>query len=158
MFDPSHPLNNFAGKKKFVLQYIGITAVVNLIWEVLQLPLYTLWSDSTPSAIAFAVVHCTVGDALIAALSLSAALILVGSKEWPGERFLSGALLAITFGVTYTVFSEWNNTVVKRAWTYSSLMPVIWGIGISPLAQWFIVPGFAFWYLRPNLKFEGANL
>jgi hypothetical protein len=158
MFDQSHPPHNFLVRKKFVLQYIATTAVLNLIWEVLQLPLYTLWSDSTPSAIAFAVVHCTVGDALIAALSLSAALILVGSKEWPGERFLSGALLAITFGVTYTVFSEWNNTVVKRAWTYSSLMPTILGIGLSPLAQWFIIPGFAFGYLRPNLKSEDANL
>jgi uncharacterized membrane protein YciS (DUF1049 family) len=95
---------------------------------------------------------------LIAALSLTAALILVGAKKWPRERFLPVALLAVTIGVSYTVFSEWNNTVVTRAWSYSSLMPTIWSIGLSPLAQWFIVPGFAFWYLKPNLKSEGANL
>jgi uncharacterized membrane protein YciS (DUF1049 family) len=158
MFDPSLPPHNFAGRKKFVLQYIVITALVNLIWEVLQLPLYTLWNEGTPSAIGFAVVHCTVGDLFIAALSLTASVILVGSKKWPAERFLPVALLAVTIGVSYTVFSEWNNTLVTRAWTYSSLMPTILGIGLSPLAQWFIVPGFAFWYLRPNLKSEGASL
>lgn len=158
MLDQSHLLHNASERKKFFLQYIAITASVNLVWEVLQLPLYTLWNEGTPSAIGFAVVHCTVGDVLIAAFSVTTAVILVGSKKWPRERFLPVELLAVTFGVSYTVFSEWNNTVVTRAWSYSDLMPTIWGIGLSPLAQWFIVPGFAFWYLKPNFKSEGVNL
>ena len=158
MFDQSYLLHNAPGRKKFFLQYIAITALVNLVWEVVQLPLYTLWNEGTPSAIVFAVVHCTLGDLLIAALSITVEMILVGSKKWPRERYLPAALLAVTFGVSYTVFSEWNNTVVTRAWSYSSLMPTIWGIGLSPLAQWLIVPGFVFWYLKPNLKSEGVNL
>jgi uncharacterized membrane protein YciS (DUF1049 family) len=158
MLDQSYLLHNASERKKFFLQYIAITASVNLVWEVLQLPLYTLWNEGTPSAIGFAVVHCTMGDVLIAALSLTAALILVGYKQWPRERFLPVALLAVTIGVSYTVFSEWNNTVVTRAWAYSSLMPTIFGVGLSPLAQWFIVPGFAFWYLKAHLKSGGANL
>lgn len=157
MLDQSHPLQNSPGQKRFFLEYIAITALMNFIWEVLQLPLYTLWNESTPSAIEYAVVHCTLGDVLIAALSLTAAIILVGSKKWPGERFLSVAILTVVFGAIYTVFSEWNNTVVTRAWTYSNLMPTVWGIGLSPLVQWFIVPSLAFWYLKPNLNSEGAN-
>ena len=35
-------------------------------WEVLQLPLYTLGRDGTAWEIAFAILHCTAGDALIA--------------------------------------------------------------------------------------------
>ncbi len=128
-----------------------------MVWEVLQLPLYTLWDEGAPSAIGFAVVHCTLGDLLIAALSLTVAMILIGSKKWPSERFLSVTLLAIALGVSYTVFSEWNNTVVTRAWSYSSMMPTIWGIGLSPLAQWLIVPSFIFWYLKPNLESEGMK-
>jgi hypothetical protein len=44
---------------------------LNLVWEVAQLPLYTLWVEATPGEIAFAILHCTGGDAMIAAASLS---------------------------------------------------------------------------------------
>ena len=157
MSDQSHSHHTSFGRRKFLLRYIAVTAAMNLIWEVLQLPFYTLWSESTPSAMGYAVVHCTAGDVLIAALSLTAAVIFAGSKKWPRERFLSVALLAIAFGVSYTVFSEWNNTVVTRAWSYSSLMPTILGVGLSPLAQWLILPSFIFLLLKPNLKSRGTN-
>jgi hypothetical protein len=157
MFDRLHPLHSSSGRRRFLLQYIAISAAVNLIWELLQLPLYTLWNEGTPSAIGFAVVHCTVGDVLIAALSLTAALILVGSKKLPQERFLSVALFAVAFGVSYTVFSEWNNTFVTSAWSYSSMMPTFWGIGLSPLAQWLIVPSLVFWYLKPNSESHAVS-
>lgn len=151
MFNQSKLQYIFFTRRKLFLQYISITASLNLVWETLQLPLYTLWRESTPSAIAFAVLHCTIGDMIIATLSLATALILVGTPKWPLELFRPVALLAITLGVSYTVFSEWNNTVVKSAWSYSSLMPTLWGIGLSPLGQWFIIPAFVFWYLRPDL-------
>ena len=46
--------------------YFGLILVGNLIWETLQLPLYTIWTAGTPSERAFAVLHCTLGDLLIA--------------------------------------------------------------------------------------------
>ncbi|MSQ72711.1 MAG: hypothetical protein EXR27_15690 [Betaproteobacteria bacterium] len=47
----------------------------------------------------------------------------------------------------YTVFSEWLNTSVLGAWTYSSLMPVIplLGTGLSPFMQWLLVLPVALW-------------
>ena len=135
-----------------------MTTGLNLVWETLQLPLYTLWNEGTPLDIGYAVLHCTAGDVLIAALSLAAALILVGAKRWPYKRFMAVALMTGIFGITYTVFSEWNNTVVTRSWFYSSLMPTVWGIGLSPLAQWVAVPGLVFWYLKPHLKPRHSNM
>jgi hypothetical protein len=150
MFDQSQLLHISLTRSKLILQFFALTTALNLGWEILQLPLYTLWGESTFSAIGFAVVHCTVGDVLIASLSLTVALILVGSRNWPRVGYLTVAIVAGTLGIAYTVFSEWNNTVVTRAWSYSSLMPTVWGIGLSPLAQWFIVPGFVFWCFKPN--------
>lgn len=157
MFEQSHLLHISLTRRKLIFHFLALTSALNLGWEILQLPLYTLWSESTLSAIAFAVVHCTVGDVLIAGLSLTAALILVGSKQWPNARFLSVALLTVTFGVSYTVFSEWNNTVVTRNWTYSALMPTLWGVGLSPIAQWIVIPSLVFRYLKLDLKSEGMN-
>ena len=157
MFDQSQLLHISLTRSKLILHFLALTTALNLGWEILQLPLYTVWSESTLSAIAFAVVHCTVGDVLITALSLTAALILVGSRQWPQVGFFPVALVTCALGVAYTVFSEWNNTVVTQAWAYSSLMPTIWGIGIAPIGQWLTIPAFAFWHLQPHTKTVAFN-
>jgi len=51
--------------------------------------------------------------------------------------------------VSYTGFSEWMNTVALRSWEYSELMPRVplggFELGLSPLAQWLLIPPLAFW-------------
>ena len=127
--------------------YLGITALAHLAWETLQLPLYSIWSTGTSREVVFAVAHCTVGDLMISALSLIAALLFFGRESWPGERFSPVALATLFFGIGYTIYSEWSNTVVLKTWAYSELMPrlPLLGTGLSPLMQWLIVPilGFA---------------
>lgn len=88
---------------------------------------------------------------MITTISRVAAVLLAGKKEWPDRRYRAVALTTIFFGLTYTIYSEWNNTVVTRSWAYAAAMPQIWGIGLSPLAQWIVIPGFVFWRLyRPK--------
>lgn len=132
--------------------YLAIIVVGNLLWESLQLPLYTIWSTGTVREQAFAVVHCTGGDVLIALSALTLALITVGDESWPHGRFLQVAGLTLILGLAYTVFSEWLNVVVRAAWAYSDWMPIIsiagLKIGLSPLLQWIVVPGAAFAVMR----------
>ena len=137
--------------------YLAFTMGLHVIWEVAQLPLYTIWNTASPQGIAFAVFHCTVGDMMIATLSLILALVCFGSPTWPRARFIPvmGATLAI--GIGYTIYSEYLNTVVRKAWAYSELMPTLpsLGTGLSPLLQWVVVPviGFAVmrrWVRRPQ--------
>ena len=45
--------------------YLIIAATGNLVWEALQVPLYTIWWTGTRREIFVAVTHCTGGDALI---------------------------------------------------------------------------------------------
>lgn len=157
MLTPGLLLRHLHGQHRFFVAYLALTGLLNLLWETLQLPLYTLWQDGIPSTIAFAVMHCTLGDILIAFFALLAALILAGSSDWPHKRYWKIALIAGILGITYTAFSEWNNTVVTRSWEYSSLMPTIWGIGLSPLAQWGVIPGIIFWYLQRAIDTGSAR-
>jgi hypothetical protein len=55
---------------------------LNLGWELLQLPLYTVWWTEPWSRIVFALLHCTAGDLMLGSLALCAALLLVG-QGWP---------------------------------------------------------------------------
>ena len=127
--------------------YLGVSLVAHLGWEIPQLPLYTLWSTGTLRQQAFAVVHCTLGDAMIAGLSLLLALALFARATWPRVSVARVYWASFAFGVGYTIYSEWLNINVRGNWAYSDLMPVVpvIGTGLAPLLQWFVVPTLALW-------------
>ena len=135
-----------------IAAYLGVSAIAHLVWETVQLPLYTIWLESRSQDIAFAVVHCTVGDIMIAGLSLLAALVVLGARTWPAERFVAVVAVTILIGIAATIFGEWLNTSVRKSWTYSVLMPVVpWiGTGLSPLLQWIVVPVLGFAAVKRN--------
>jgi hypothetical protein len=119
-----------------------VTAVLDLLWETAQLPLYTIWRKGTLQGKAFAVLHCVAGDLVIALLALIGALVIAGDPVWPARGAGRIAAFTVSGGLAYTVFSEWLNVGVRRSWAYSDLMPVLprFGTGLSPALQWVIVP------------------
>jgi hypothetical protein len=125
--------------------YLALSAGLHLVWEIVQLPLYTLWRTGTPGEIAFAVAHCTAGDVMIASLALLAALALLGSADWPAAGLARVLAAAVAVGIAYTIYSEWVNTRVRGSWAYAEWMPVLpmLGTGLSPLLQWVVVPPLA---------------
>ena len=131
-------------------RYIALIALANLLWEVAHLPLYTVWQKGSVAELAFAVLHCTGGDVLIATSALLGSLLLLGNSRWPDERYLAVAAFALVVGLGYTAFSEWLNTSIRRSWAYTDLMPTLPAIriGLSPLAQWIAIPLAAFWLAR----------
>lgn len=131
-------------------RFLVFIAGANLVWEFAHLPLYTLWYEGTPGEIVFAAVHCTGGDILIASASLLLALLLAARPSWPDETYRRVAALTSALALSYTAFSEWLNTEIRGSWAYSDLMPVVPVIdaGLSPVAQWIVVPLAAFWWAR----------
>ncbi|PWS34366.1 hypothetical protein DFH01_25440 [Falsiroseomonas bella] len=122
--------------------YLAVLVALMLAWEVAQLPLYTLWRERTAGEIAWAVIHCTAGDAIIGMSSLGAALLLAGAPEWPRARFGPVLLLTLGIGLAVTVYLEWLNVEVKRAWAYAEAMPRLppFGTGLTPFLQWVLLP------------------
>lgn len=130
-------------------RYVVFILMANLFWEFAHMKFYTLWREGTISEIVLAAVHCTGGDALIATASLVLVLLVFG-KNWPlsVSKYWAVAILVIFVGVSYTIFSEWFNIVVRQSWEYSDLMPVIpvLNVGLTPLLQWIMIPAAGFWY------------
>lgn len=130
------------GRRSFLstmLSYASVTLLLSLVWEAAQQPLYTSWSTAPRGDLVFAVIHCTAGDVIIATVSFALATLLYGRNDRPIIRF-QVVLATIGLGLAYTMFSEWLNVYVRRAWAYSEWMPVLLGVGLSPLLQWLIVP------------------
>ena len=128
-----------------VRRYLFASACGHLGWEIAQMPLYALWRTGTTREITVAVLHCTLGDLSIALVTLSIAIAIVGSLEWPNQRSPAVMATVVIVSAGYTIYSEYVNTVLRQSWAYGPFMPTLpWlGTGLSPLAQWIIVPSIA---------------
>lgn len=125
-----------------------LSLALHLVWEIAQLPFYTLWAEGEPAEIAWAVVHCTVGDGLIALGAYGAASAVTRTVMWPWRNPLRGLIALWAAGLAWTIFSEWRHVQLLGSWAYADAMPTLAGIGLTPLAQWIVVPALALWCLR----------
>ncbi|HYT48316.1 MAG TPA: hypothetical protein VEL04_07840 [Burkholderiales bacterium] len=141
-----------AARSLILRGYLPWLAALSLAWEILQLPLYTIWSEAAAGYIAFALAHCTAGDVLTGLGSLALALLATRAGGMETWNWQAVAFLLAVFGVAYTGFSEWTNTVLRPAWAYSQLMPTLRvagvELGLSPLLQWLAVPPLALYLAR----------
>ena len=137
-------------------RYLPWMLVLNLAWEAAHVRLYTLWQEAEAAYIVFSVVHCTLGDVVIGIAALMVALTLARAAsiaQWPWARV---AAITSVAGVAYTIFSEWMNIALLRSWTYSRAMPTLdiagFEIGLTPLAQWLVLPPLALYLGRAGLS------
>jgi hypothetical protein len=137
-----------AGRPNWLIairRYLVAMTLGNLVWETAQMPLYTLWQTGTPVSITAAVFHCMLGDVAIGTIALVLALALLGAPGWPDEKFRSVLTAVVLGGLSYTIYSEYTNTVLRASWAYTAWMPTVpvLGTGIAPLAQWMVIPVIA---------------
>ena len=127
-----------------VLVRVGLWSLLafgsNLVWEIAQVRLYTLWADEKGPTIAWALFHCSVGDVMIASAMYAVAGIALRSANWPTSHPWTGGAIVVIGAMAYTAWSEWYNVYRAGNWGYASSMPLIYGIGLSPLLQWIILP------------------
>ena len=118
---------------------ILITFALHFAWEMAHHNLYLLMR-SMPFWRATAVcARATAGDLVITTIAFSAAA-MSGGRHWPLlRRRLSPALLFVTVGILLTVGLEIYAVSTGR-WAYGEWMPQIFGIGLSPLLQWIVIP------------------
>lgn len=120
------------------------TLFLHYAWEVLQGPLYR---DYAGKALAEHALPCLVsafGDMLIAAVAYTFAASLTHRWRWPFEqRRTLPATLCLAAGLTVTVLLEFWAVSAGR-WSYAPEMPLILGVGLSPLLQWTVIPTLTF--------------
>jgi hypothetical protein len=129
--------------KKFLSplwQWAVLALGLHLLWEIGQLPFYTLREEANAWRIALYVGHCVLNDVMIATLAYLAVALAWWQVDWPRQRPWTGGMMLIAIGLGYTVFSEWYNVYRAGSWAYAETMPRILGIGLTPLLQWLVVP------------------
>ena len=114
--------------------------VLNLGWEISHIGLYTIWKEADGLRIAWSLFHCTVGDAAIALALFAVTAIALQRRDWPLSRPWTGGVIVVIGAITFTTWSEWYNVYRAGAWGYATSMPLIFGIGLTPLLQWLILP------------------
>ena len=118
----------------------ALAFVLNLAWEIAQVWLYTIWAEADSMIVAWALLHCSIGDVLIALATFALAGMMLRRADWPASRPWAGGAIVVTGALAYTAWSEWYNVYRAGSWGYTASMPLIFGIGLSPLLQWLILP------------------
>ena len=132
------------------LQLLMFSLPLELLWEIAQFPLYTVWQEGEWSYILYGLVHCTLGDLLILLLAYWLVSLLNRNRHWYIADALLNGFLLVVFGLGYTVYSEIVNVSIKGNWAYTELMPIIPGIEIGgmPFLQWLLIPPLVLWLMR----------
>ncbi len=141
--------NRFANRLGLVARYVGVALPMFAAWEVAQLPLYAIWSEQGSHASLLAALHCTAGDAAYALLTFGCALI-AGAYAPALRSGVAIATITLLLGLALTTAVEVASTRWLGRWSCGPLMPVdpIFGVGLSPLAQWTVVPVAALFLVR----------
>lgn len=118
----------------------ALAFVLNLVWEIGHVRLYTIWTQADGLRIAGSLLHCSLGDVLIALSMFALAGIVLRRADWPASRPWTGGAIVVIGAMAFTAWSEWYNVYRAGSWGYAESMPTIFGIGLTPLLQWLILP------------------
>ncbi len=124
---------------RWLTAWMVLAFALHLVWEIAHLPLYTLASDGERVRVALYVLHCTLGDVLIATATFLVPALVWRRLDWYRTQPLAGSAVMIALALAYTAASEWFNVYYRAAWSYALSMPTIGGVGVTPLLQWIVV-------------------
>ncbi|MCO6414004.1 MAG: hypothetical protein J5I92_14780 [Thiogranum sp.] len=132
------------------VRLVVLALPLNLLWEIAQFPLYTVWHQNDWSYILYGLAHCTLGDLLILLILYELIALIQRDRHWYVHNVLpSGALFTIA-GIAYTIYSEISNVRIKGTWGYTELMPIVplVEIGGTPFLQWLLIPPMLLWLMH----------
>lgn len=130
------------------LKWAGWALVLNLLWEVAQLPFHAFAPAVGAPEVAWSVIHCTAGDVGIVLGRFGMAALATRKLDWPARRPWLGLFVALGVGLLLTVQWEWQNVDVRGAWAYAPSMPTLAGVGLLPILERLVLPPLQLWAVR----------
>ena len=76
---------------------------LQLLWEIAQFPLYTVWHEGDWGYILYGLVHCTLGDLMIILSVFWFVSLLNRSRRWIYSPSLNNIVLFTILGLGYTL-------------------------------------------------------
>ena len=125
--------------RKFILAAGVVGFVLNLAWELIQMPLYNNGSFSI-NHVAFCALGA-VADAIMVLLLYLVVALFLRKALWIHQLTFLRAITVVLTGGTLAIVSEMRHLSIG-SWAYSKSMPIIYGVnvGISPVLQFMILP------------------
>ena len=137
--------------KQTLLIFVGIilfSFVLNFLWESLHG--YSLYTDHVIYSDKYVrmMVYMSFMDAVtILGMYLFFAFIYKNIL-WLNEVNLRRFIIFFILGLFVGVFAEYRAVYVAHEWHYNNQMPVIFGIGLSPLVQLSVTGVFSLWIAK----------
>jgi hypothetical protein len=133
----------------------GFAFLLHFPWEMIQVPLYEGMATGQHWP---AVLRCTraaAGDAMIAIGAYAGAAVRAGDRFWLRTPRAASLLVYLTIGLLVTVVLEWLNVYQWARWSYAPGMVRVFGVGLSPLLQWTLLPLATLWLTHRHLPGHG---
>ena len=139
--------------------HISIFAfLLNFVWELLQMPLFTGFADFQYYQVILHCIKATFGDVVISLVAFAGACLIARSRMWIILTKNSGVVAFLAIGLVITIVFELLATGPLNRWEYGELMPMVpvIGVGVSPVAQWIIVPLLQLWFVKRQIIHGGV--
>ena len=147
------------GIKKYItvvrnkeLHFLFFGFIINLFWEIVQMPLFTSYQEATFLGINTACIQASAGDAVMIVVSFWILAILFKSREWIYQLNTFRIGLFLIPGLVFTIIAEHLAIGPLGRWEYGNLMPVLpfFGTGVVPIIQWMVIPALVLWVVRKS--------
>ena len=129
----------------------GFAALLHFPWEMLQAPFYQNLAKAEHWAAVLECGHATLGDAGIALTAYGLTSLLRRDRLWLARSSSSAWAVYLLTGLLLTIVLEAINVYVLHRWSYSGHMPMVFGIGLTPLMQWLVLPALNLWLAGRHL-------
>ena len=142
-----------AAKRSPEFGVVVFSFLLHFVWEQLQTPTYAGMAEMAHWPATLVCAQATLGDVGFALIAFAVTALLARSRRWIAEPRAWQVGLFVLVGVLLTVGFEWYYIEISGRWIYSDLMPrmPLIGTGLSPLAQWLIVPPLVVWFTRRHI-------
>ena len=127
--------------------------LVHYPWEFLQVPLFAGLAEAPHWEGVKFCSGAALGDAALTVVAYWLAAMVAG-RRWIVEIPGRAVAVYLATGLIATVSLEWVNAEVLGRWEYAGAMPTLplLGTGLSPLAQWILLPLLVLGIVRRQLR------
>ena len=142
--------------KRFILLVIVISYFLNLIWELLHIPLYE--SSVLPNNHMILCMLASLADVIMVLLLYFGLAIVYKDPLWLKTLSRTRVLITMMVGAMGAILSETRH-IAAGNWAYTGSMPIlpIVGVGLTPVLQFIILPVLIYYLSFNLLKFFDLN-
>ncbi len=133
-----------------VSSYIFIFSfLLNFLWESLHGAwLYECCQNLTARLFVLHILPATFVDALIISAIYLVGILIFSDNLWFASLNKKKYIYIMSSTLLIAFLIEYHALFITQRWSYTSLMPTIFGIGISPLVQLAIIGLITFYFVK----------